>query len=104
MLSAVQCSAVQCRFSSGLSYPETPHLFLEFHGSEDEVSYQTSFLNPHGLTRPECKNLVIGPPSNLDNITQVLAVETIFLFISCFCSIFTMAFAFRQAMVLVPPK
>ena len=39
--SIMQCSAVQWRLFSGLSYPETPHLFLEFHGSEEEVSYPT---------------------------------------------------------------
>jgi len=30
-----------CNEYSGLSYPETPHLFLEFHGSETEVQSQT---------------------------------------------------------------
>merc|ERR1712142_71130 len=38
LLDEVQMKA--CNEYSGLSYPETPHLFLEFHGSETEVSSQ----------------------------------------------------------------
>ena len=33
-----------CNKYSGLSYPETPHLFLEFHGSEAEVESQTETI------------------------------------------------------------
>jgi len=39
LLDEVQMKA--CNEYSGLSYPETPHLFLEFHGSETEVQSQT---------------------------------------------------------------
>eukprot|EP00092_Neocalanus_flemingeri_P022788 GFUD01024708.1.p1 GENE.GFUD01024708.1~~GFUD01024708.1.p1 ORF type:complete len:535 (+),score=145.77 GFUD01024708.1:24-1607(+) len=39
LLDEVQMKA--CNEYSGLSYPETPHLFLEFHGSESEVESQT---------------------------------------------------------------
>jgi len=39
LLDEVQMKA--CNLYSGLSYPETPHLFLEFHGSETEVEAQT---------------------------------------------------------------
>merc|ERR1719334_869490 len=39
LLDEVQMMA--CNKYSGLSYPETPHLFLEFHGSEAEVESQT---------------------------------------------------------------
>jgi D-lactate dehydrogenase (cytochrome) len=39
LLDEVQMKA--CNEYSGLSYPETPHLFLEFHGSETEVESQT---------------------------------------------------------------
>jgi len=38
LLDEVQMKA--CNEYSGLSYPETPHLFLEFHGSKAEVSSQ----------------------------------------------------------------
>ena len=38
LLDEVQMKA--CNQYSGLSYPETPHLFLEFHGSETEVQSQ----------------------------------------------------------------
>jgi len=39
LLDEVQMRA--CNQYSGLDYPETPHLFLEFHGSESEVEAQT---------------------------------------------------------------
>jgi len=39
LLDEVQMRA--CNQYSGLDYPETPHLFLEFHGSEAEVAAQT---------------------------------------------------------------
>jgi len=39
LLDEVQMMA--CNKYSGLDYPETPHLFLEFHGSEAEVAVQT---------------------------------------------------------------
>merc|ERR1711971_659132 len=39
LLDEVQMRA--CNQYSGLDYPETPHLFLEFHGSETEVEAQT---------------------------------------------------------------
>merc|ERR1719219_103612 len=35
LLDEVQMRA--CNQYSGLNYPETPHLFLEFHGSESQV-------------------------------------------------------------------
>ena len=38
LLDEVQMRA--CNLYSGLEYPEQPHLFLEFHGSESEVSSQ----------------------------------------------------------------
>lgn len=38
LLDEVQMRA--CNQYSGLEYPETPHLFLEFHGSESEVETQ----------------------------------------------------------------
>jgi len=38
LLDEVQMMA--CNQYSGLNYPETPHLFLEFHGSESEVETQ----------------------------------------------------------------
>jgi len=40
LLDEVQVRA--CNLYSGLNYPETPHLFIEFHGSEFEVTNQTS--------------------------------------------------------------
>eukprot|EP00088_Acartia_fossae_P036635 TRINITY_DN3782_c0_g1_i1.p1 TRINITY_DN3782_c0_g1~~TRINITY_DN3782_c0_g1_i1.p1 ORF type:complete len:501 (+),score=78.72 TRINITY_DN3782_c0_g1_i1:55-1557(+) len=33
-----------CNKYSGLQYPEKPHLFIEFHGSESEVSAQAEFV------------------------------------------------------------
>jgi len=33
-----------CNKYSGLDYPQTPHLFLEFHGSQSEVEAQTEFV------------------------------------------------------------
>jgi len=42
LLDEVQIKA--CNLYSGLQYPETPHLFLEFHGSESEVETQTEFV------------------------------------------------------------
>jgi len=33
-----------CNKYSGLNYPEKPHLFLEFHGSDGEVSAQAEFV------------------------------------------------------------
>jgi len=42
LLDEVQMMA--CNQYSGLEYPETPHLFLEFHGSEAEVESQTEMV------------------------------------------------------------
>ena len=50
LLDEVQVRA--CNAYSGLTYPETPHLFLEFHGSEVEVERQIEAVrelaNEHG--------------------------------------------------------
>jgi len=50
LLDEVQVRA--CNAYSGLTYPETPHLFLEFHGNEVEVERQIEAVrelaNEHG--------------------------------------------------------
>ena len=66
-----------CNQYSGLDYPETPHLFLEFHGSEAEVRIDRSLTFNEQIKRSSKRNFNSVPNCNILPLQVAAQTETV---------------------------
>ena len=66
-----------CNQYSGLDYPETPHLFLEFHGSEAEVRIDRSLTINLQIKRSSKRNFNSVPNCNILSLQVAAQTETV---------------------------